>query len=75
MSLVDFEHERAARTLEWTRCADRLPEVGLVVRLRCGDGLGSYPVPGRHFLHDDGDFYSIEPPIKVAAKVTHWVPG
>lgn len=73
MILVDFEHERAARTLEWIRCADQLPEVGLVVRLRCWDVLGSYPVPGRYFLHDDGDFYGIEPAVKVAAKVTHWV--
>ena len=52
-----------------------VPEVGLVVRIRCADALSSYDVPGRYFLHEDGRFYAIEPPTLVEAKVTHWVKG
>ncbi|WP_368933513.1 hypothetical protein [Brevundimonas naejangsanensis] len=73
--VVDFEHERASRTMTWTPTSQALPEIGLVVRIKCGDGLGSYDVPGRHFLHEDGQFYGIEPPTVVVAKVTHWVMG
>lgn len=61
--------------MAWTPCAHQMPEVGLVVRIKCGDALGSYDVPGRHYLHDDGQFYALEPPTLVLAKVTHWVKG
>lgn len=75
MTVVDFEHERAVRIMEWTRTREAMPKVGLVVRLKCGDALGTYDVPGRHYLHDDGRFYLIDPPTRVEANVTHWVPG
>ena len=74
-AVIDFEHERASRTMTWTPTRQAMPEIGLVVRIKCGDALGSYDVPGRHYLHDDGQFYAIEPPTLVKAKVTHWVKG
>lgn len=73
MSVIDFDHEHAVRRMDWTRCTDEMPEVGLVVRIRCADALSSYDVPGRYFLHEDGRFYGIEPPTIVEARVTHWV--
>lgn len=75
MTVADFEHERAVRTLVWTACANQMPEVGLVVRIKCGDGLGSYACEGRYFLHDDGRFYHIDSAVRVEAKVTNWVKG
>lgn len=75
MTVLDLEDERARRTMIWTPTRQAMPEVGLVVRIKCGDALGSYDVPGRYFLHDDGHFYAIEPPTLVKAKVTHWVKG
>lgn len=75
MTVADFEHERAVRRMVWTACADQMPEVGLVIRIKCGDGLGVYDVEGRHYLHDDGRFYQLDPAVRVEAKVTHWVMG
>ena len=73
--VIDFEHERTGRTMTWTACAQQMPEVGLVVRIKCGDGLGVYDVEGRHFLHDDGHFYRLDPAVRVEAKVMYWVKG
>lgn len=75
MSVADFEQEYASRRMAWTPCAQQMPEVGLVIRIKCGDALGGYDMPGRHYLHDDGQFYAIEPPTLIRAKVTHWVKG
>lgn len=75
MSVADFEQEYASRRMAWTPCAQQMPEVGLVVRIKCGDGLGVYDVEGRHFLHDDGHFYQLDPAVRVEAKVMYWVKG
>lgn len=48
------------------------PEVGRLVELLCGDALGSYEVPGMHFLHDDGRWYLVDPPTLIEARVIGW---
>lgn len=76
MIVVDFEQEYARRRMNWTACRDQMPEVGLVVRIRCADTLGAYDVPGRAYLHDDGRWYAIEPaPALIEAQVVQWVVG
>lgn len=47
---------------------------GTLCAIRLRDALGHYEVPGAHFLGDDGFWYAVNPPAKIAAKVTHWRP-
>ena len=44
---------------------------GAVCDLRFRDPLGAYEVSGC-FLHDDGNWYRIEPPTLITKQPTHW---
>jgi hypothetical protein len=48
---------------------------GTVSRIRYKDALGHYAVPFDCFLHDDGCWYRIEPPMQLSGKPTHWIPS
>lgn len=48
---------------------------GTVSRIRYRDALGYYAVPFDVFLHDDGDWYRIDPPLKMSGSPTHWMPA
>jgi hypothetical protein len=47
---------------------------GAKCELRFRDPLGSYEVEGPFFLHDDGHWYRIEPPMKLTSNPTHFRP-
>ena len=38
------------------------------------DPLGAYQATGVYFLHDDREWYRIEPPLKLSATVIAWRP-
>lgn len=40
--------------------------------LRFRDSLGAYEPDFECFLHDDGYWYRIDPPTRIAAKPSHW---
>lgn len=49
---------------------------GTVCRLRFRDPLGSYESPPgkEYFLHEDGEWYQIDPPYQLTKRPTHWMP-
>jgi hypothetical protein len=75
MTVVDFEAARANAVSDWAPISQGLPDVGTVVRLKFRDALGVYSGAGRYFLHDDGEFYLIDPPTRVAATAAYWTHG
>jgi hypothetical protein len=48
---------------------------GTQCELRFRDALGLYEAPGPFFLHDDGQWYLIDPPRQVDAKPVAWKPA
>ena len=48
------------------------PRDGTVCRLRMRDAIGYYELPFECFLHDDGAWYRIEPPLQLSGTPTHW---
>lgn len=48
-------------------------EGGTVCDLRFRDPLGAYETSGC-FLHEDGNWYLIDPPTLIATRPTHWRP-
>lgn len=59
---------------EWRHPREAKAE-GTVCHIQCRDALGPYLVPGRYFLHDDGEWYHIDPPRKVLRPVHRWKPA
>lgn len=49
------------------------PSDGTICRLRFRDALGYYAVPFDCFLHDDGNWYRIDPPLQMSGQPTHWM--
>jgi len=47
---------------------------GTIIRVRLRDPLGYYELPFDCFLHDDGEFYRIDPPLQLTRAPTHWKP-
>lgn len=60
--MVEWQPVSAAR-VDGTLCA-----------LRLRDRFSHYEVNGPYFFHEDGHWYSVEPPQRVVAKVTHFKP-
>lgn len=56
---------------EWTPVAEAVVD-GSQCALRFRDPLGSYDVEGPFFLHDDGAWYRINPPLQLTAKPSHF---
>ena len=48
---------------------------GTVARLRWRDVLGYYTAPFDCFLHSDGNWYRIDPPLQLSGNITHWMPA
>jgi len=59
--------------MDWQPIREAKPD-GTVCQLRFRDPLGSYEMDGGCFLHDDGEWYKIEPPTQIRAKPTHFRP-
>ena len=60
--------------LPWRPVKHDPPDVGDQVMLRFRDPVGTYEGVKPCFLHDDGCFYVIDPPTRVAIWPTHWRP-
>lgn len=56
---------------EWQPASSAKPD-GTICNIRCRDVLGVYDVLGSFFLHDDGEWYGIDPPSIVGATVAQW---
>lgn len=57
--------------MEWQPISTA-PSDGTRIILRFRDPLGYYEVREECFLHDDGHFYRIEPPMMISRPPTHW---
>lgn len=58
---------------EWQPVSTAKPD-GTLCKLRFRDALGSYESDGPFFLHDDGDWYRVDPPTKIVKKATYFLP-
>lgn len=63
----------AAELMDWLPISTAKPD-GTISRIRYRDPLGYYSVPFDCFLHDDGRWYRIEPPLQMSGNPTHWMP-
>lgn len=57
----------------WEPVINARPD-GTQCALRFRDRLGTFDLPGPHFLHDDGFWYLIDPPTKITNEPTHFKP-
>ena len=60
--------------MDWRPISTARPD-GTVSRIRCRDPLGYYALPFDCFLHDNGQWYRIDPPRQLSAQPTHWMPS
>jgi len=57
---------------QWHSCIGQPPKVGQAVRLMFQDAVGTYEGWTDCFLHDDGQWYSIDPPTLIGPKPKYW---
>jgi hypothetical protein len=59
--------------MEW-HAIETAPTDGTQCALRFRDPLGWFELDAAHFLHDDGFWYRIDPPMQITGNPTHWRP-
>jgi len=57
--------------MEW-QPIETAPKDGTICHLRLRDPLGSFEITQEYFLHDDGMWYRVEPPLQLSVRPTHW---
>lgn len=50
------------------------PRDGTLCEIRFRDAVGTYEATGAHFLHEDGYWYRVDPPVKILRKPAAWRP-